>query len=340
VIVARPLRCPALFDVIRQLYQKAREPSKMHIVCRLRTQTTSLGRASQRHGQSTARRFVPAIAASALVAALALSATAALAASTLERIRERQTVVFAYRVGAPPFSFKDREGRVRGYSVELCTRVAAALHRQLKVDQLRIEWIPVDADARIDAVATARADAECGTTTISLSRMERVDFSVPIFVDGATLALPVRSPIGRIADANGRRIAVIPGTTTERALRSALRVADVVATLVPISKLEEGAAAVRERRADAYAGDRTVLTRMLLESGDDSLTLLADDFSFEPYAIVVPRNDPDFRLAVNRALVEIYRQGEIDVVFQRWLAPIGKPSALVNAMFYLNTLPE
>jgi glutamate/aspartate transport system substrate-binding protein len=54
----------------------------------------------------------------------------------------------------------------------------------------------------------------------------------------------------------------------------------------------------------------------------------------------VRRDDPDFRLAVNRALVGMYKRGDIDAIFQRWLAPLGKPSALVNAMFYLNALPD
>ena len=57
-------------------------------------------------------------------------------------------------------------------------------------------------------------------------------------------------------------------------------------------------------------------------------------------ALVVPRADPDFRLAVNRALVGVYRSGDIDAVFQRWLGALGQPSPLLHAMFYLNTLPE
>ncbi len=71
-----------------------------------------------------------------------------------------------------------------------------------------------------------------------------------------------------------------------------------------------------------------------------SSPLLDSDFSFEPYALVVRRDDPDFRLAVNRALVEIYRSGDIDDIFYRWLGAIGRPSPLLNSMFYLNTLPE
>ncbi len=68
--------------------------------------------------------------------------------------------------------------------------------------------------------------------------------------------------------------------------------------------------------------------------------LLSNDFSFEPYGLVLPRDDPDFRLAVDRTLATLYRTGEIDPIFQRWLAPYGKPGPLLHAMFYLNTLPE
>jgi len=277
---------------------------------------------------------------SCVVVAMCLVAGSAWAAGTLDRIRERHAVVFAYREGAAPFSFKDRSGVVRGYSVDLCTRIAAALERRLGISPLRIEWMPVNADTRIDAVATERADAECGTTTITLSRMERVDFSVPIFVDGGTLIVPGNEPVKRLADLKGRRIAVIRGTTTERALQAALDVAEASATLVSVAKPEDGAEAVREGRADAYAGDRLVLIQLLTRYDAGALSILQDDFSYEPYGIVVRRDDDDFRLAVNRALVETYKKGGIDAIFQRWLAPLGRPSPLLNAMFYLNALPE
>jgi ABC-type amino acid transport substrate-binding protein len=274
-----------------------------------------------------------------VVAAFALSASVGHAASTLERIRDRHSIVFAYRDGAAPFSFRDRDGHVRGYSVELCSRIAAAIREHLRLPDLAVEWVPVDAATRLDAVAAGRVDAECGTTTITLSRMERVDFSVPIFVDGGALAVATRSPVRRVADLGGRRVAVIPGTTTERALRAALDLAEAKATIVPVARPEEGAAMVRRGEADAYAGDRIVLTQLAVRA-PAGLDVLPDDFSYEPYAIVVARDDPEFRLAVNRALVAIYKRGDIDAIFQRWFAPLGRPSALINAMFYLNALPD
>ena len=288
----------------------------------------------------------------ALAAALVMLAFAPAVASavqTLERIKDRHSITFAYREGALPFSFAGRDKQPRGYSVELCERVARAIQRQLGLAALDIRWIAVDADTRLEAVATGRADAECGTTTIALSRMQRVDFSLPIFVDGGALLVRARSPVQRAADLDGRRVAVIRGTTTERALSAALDLAGARAAIVPVAKPEDGASAVRDGRADAYAGDRLVLTGLVTAedegkaattADDVKLAVLPDDISVEPYAIVVRREDPDFRLAVNRALVEIYKRGEIDAIFRRWLAPLGNPSPLLNAMWYLNALPE
>ena len=70
------------------------------------------------------------------------------------------------------------------------------------------------------------------------------------------------------------------------------------------------------------------------------VSFLQNDFSFEPYALVLPRDDPDFRLLVNRTLADLYKSGGIDPIFIRWLGPYGSPGPLLNAMFYLNALPE
>lgn len=259
----------------------------------------------------------------------------------LDRIKRSGVITFAYRDGAAPFSFKDRGGAIRGYSAELCTRVAAAIQKDLALPALRIEWLPVDAATRIAAVATGKADAECGTTTITLARMQTVDFSVPIFVDGGSVVVRGKSKLSRLADLKGSRIAVIGGTTTERALRRALDVIDAAATLVPVKDGAAGMAALAKGQVDGYAGDRVVLLGLIAGTPDAAdFDFITGDFSVEPYALVLPRNDADFRLAVNRALVALFRSGEIDPIFQRWLGGLGQPSTLLHALFYLNTLPE
>jgi glutamate/aspartate transport system substrate-binding protein len=285
-----------------------------------------------------------AVALLALGAALAAPsralATAAQSSPTLERIKRAGVITLAYRDAAAPFSFKDRDG-VRGYTVELCERVAAAIQKQLGLATLRIDWVPVDAATRIDAVASGKADALCGTTTITLSRMKSIDFSVPIFVDGGNILVHAKAKLARLADFRGRKIAVIPGTTTESALKQALDAVGATATLVAVKDGTAGMAALTNGAVDGYAGDRVVLLGYRTASRDPAEYEFIDrDFSVEPYALALPRNDADFRLAVNRALVELFRSGGIDPIFQRWLGGMGQPGPLLHALFYLNTFPD
>jgi len=276
----------------------------------------------------------------ALVAA-AMPAPAAMASATLDRIRDTATIRFAYRESAAPFSFKDRDGKVRGYSVELCTRIAGAIQKELGIKELKVEWVPASAANRLDLVTSGKADAECGTTTITLSREKTVAFSLPIYVEGGSAIVAAKSKLVQLADLKGRKVAVIAGTTTEQALVRGFNALGMKAVLVPVKDPTEGMALLSRSKADAFAGDRTVLARLKLTAARPAdFEILANDFSFEPYGIVLPRGDPDFRLEVDRALADLYRSGEIDPIFQRWLAPYGKPGPLLHAMFYLNTIPE
>jgi len=266
---------------------------------------------------------------------------AAAASPTLDRIKESGAISFGYRDNAVPFSYKDREGRVRGYSVELCTRIAGAIQKELGLSELRIEWTPVEASNRLDFVTSGKVDAVCGTTTITLSRMKTVDFSLPIYVDGGGVLVRAKSKLGKLADLKGKRIAVIAGTTTEQELARGLSALDATAVLVPVVNAAEGMALLGQGKVDGYAADRVVLAYLKLRSPNpNAYAFVAGDFSYEPFGLPVRRDDPDFRLAVNRALANLYRTGDIDAIFQRWLGAMGRPGALLHAMFYLSTLPE
>jgi ABC-type amino acid transport substrate-binding protein len=269
------------------------------------------------------------------------SGDAAAAAPTLDKIKETGVITFGYRDNAVPFSYKDREGRVRGYSVELCVRVAGAIQKELGLSELRIEWLPVEASNRLDYVTSGKVDAVCGTTTITLSRMKTVDFSLPIYVDGGSVLVRAKSKLARLADLKDKRIAVISGTTTEEELVRGMNAISAPAVLVPVKNGAEGMAMLAKGTVDAYAADRVVLAYLKLRAPDPkAYTFVAGDFSFQPFGLPMRRDDPDFRVAVNRALANIYRTGDIDAIFQRWLGALGIPGPLLHSMFYLNALPE
>jgi len=285
--------------------------------------------------------YATAIVALAIAGAGTFPETAAAQSPTLNRIKATGTITFGYRDNAVPFSYKDRDGRIKGYSVELCMRVAGAIQNELGLTELKIEWLPVEASNRLDYVMTGKVDAVCGTTTMTLGRMQKVDFSLPIYVDGGSVLVRARSKLARLIDLKGKRIAVIEGTTTHEELARGLDAKGARATLVLVKTAAEGMALLNKGSVDGYAADRVVLAYLKLRAPNpDAYAFVAGDFSYEPFGLPMRRDDPDFKLAVNRALAGIYRSGDIDAIFQRWLGALGVPGPLLHAMFYLSAIPE
>ncbi len=272
---------------------------------------------------------------------LLVSACVTPAPDTLRKIRETGRVTLGYRDSSRPFSFLGEGGRPVGYTIDLCTRVVDQVRSATGRQDLEIKWVRVTPEDRIAAVAEGRVDLECGSTTASLSRQERVDFSYPTFVDGGSLLVAADAGVRTPADLAGQRIAVIPKTTTEAALAAWLAQRGVHAEILPVREHAEGFTAVAEGRAVAYASDRTILIGLgLVYQGPRRLVVMDDFLSYEPYGLMLRRNDPAFRLAVNRALAQVYRSGEIVPIYNRWFGDWGPPSRLLGAMYLLNGVPE
>jgi ABC-type amino acid transport substrate-binding protein len=260
---------------------------------------------------------------------------------TLKKIKTSGTFTIGYREAAPPFSFPGPDKRPVGYSIDICMHVASAIQKQLGMDNLKLNWVPVTAENRIDMVTQGKVDIECGTTTMTLSRQERVDFSLMTFIDGAGLLTTAGTNWRGVADLTDKRIAVIPSTTTEKALNDFLKKEFITVKVIPVKDHLEGLAAVEKGLADAFAGDRGTLAGIAITSKDPKRFALANViFSYEPYGLMLRRNDAAFRLAVNRALAELYRSGGFIPIYERWFGMFGKPSEAIQAMYLLNGLPE
>ena len=270
-------------------------------------------------------------------ASMAGTATPAAPASTLDRIKASKTVTFGYRQSSAPFSFVGPDGKAIGYSIDLCNRVAADLRRDLQLPDLGVKWVPVTVENRVRALRDGTIDLECGSTTNTLARQVEVDFSLTTWVTGGSL-LALRDLT--LGDFRNLRIAVIPGTTTERILKDALaRAGDV--QWIAVKDHGEGRAALETRAADAYASDREILIGLVLTAADPTRFAIADRyFSYEPYGLMLRRGDPDFRLAVDRSLARLYRSGDVLQIYKRWFGPLGGPDALMLATYAISGLPE
>lgn len=277
----------------------------------------------------------------ATLATFAFVAHAADAPNTLAKIKSSKSITLAYAQNAAPFSFDDTKTfKPAGFSISLCESVVAQMQRQLGLDVLKINWIAGTTPERLAMVAEGKVDMECGVTTTTLKRQEKVDFSTVTFIQTGALLVRSDSGVKKASDLAGKKLSVVAGTTTERRVTEALANAKIAAEVLPFKDRDEAFKAMEDGKVQALAGDRIVLVGLVArDSSRTRFAMLDEDFSLEPYAFALRRGDPDFRLAVNRALAVTYRSGAIASVFDRWFAPF-KPSDVLIAIYGLNSMEE
>ena len=269
------------------------------------------------------------------------TATAQPAPNTLGKIKAAKAINVAFSGDSLPFSFVGPNNEPAGYSIDICKRVIAQIGRAVGEPNLKVNWVGGSVSERLQMVASGKADMECANTTQTLARLASVDFSNLIFVDGGGFLVKSDSPVNRVADMGGKKIAVLAGTTTETRLNDTLKRRLVTATVIPIRNANEGVAMLESGSIDAYAGDKIKLVGLAAQAKEPAkLALLAEDLSIEPYALALPRNDSALRLEVNKALTQVYMGGDIETIFAQWLGKLGRPSGLLAAMYLLNSIPD
>ncbi len=279
----------------------------------------------------------------ALAALSMLCLTApALAAGTLDRVRDSGKLTLGYRADARPFAFSEG-GKPAGFSVALCTRIADAIKADLKLPSLQVEWVPVTATSRFELLQQGRIDLSCGTDTPTLDRRERVDFSIPIFLSGIGAAMRidvdrrvrdalsgVSAPAQPLWRGNpgdiGKQItvAVVGGTSIEKSLLDRLRERRLEVTVKPVADYASGIAMLLGGEATVLFGDRPVLLDAAQRGpGAGQLLVLERLFTREMLALAMARDNDALRLVVDRTLSRFYRSPEMATLFTTWFGPPG-----------------
>lgn len=277
-----------------------------------------------------------------LVAFLVVPGANLFAEGTLEKIAESGEFVIGYRTDASPLSYHNADGQPSGYAVDLCRRIAAAVKAHIGDSDIKTKFVTISADERISAVVDGKIDIECGSTTITLARRGQVDFSLPTFATGATVLSLRSSGINSMSDLSGKKVGVAAGTTTIAQVENHLKENLIDAEIVIVPDRKEGMSRLNVGSIDALASDQIVLIGQIIESiNPGQYALMNDVFSYEPYGFVVRRDDADFRLVVDRAIVQVYRSGQHADMFYKWIGRTGvQVPPILAAMYQLNTIPD
>lgn len=288
------------------------------------------------------------------VALLPIASAVTASAATLDRVKTGK-LALGYRTDGLPFSYKDASGNADGYAVQLCKDVAEKLKADLGISDLAVEWVPVTAEDQFRAIQEGKIDLLCGAAETLTSRKD-ADFSVPIFPGGIGALLRADAPLGLKEVLAGRPpsgplwrgypaqvlekqvFSVVAGSPAEKWVKDRLNQLQLTADVVPVDSYDAGIERVLDRRSSVFFAERSILldaTRRNASAND--LLVLDRRFTYAPIALALERNDSDFRLAVDRALSQIFGSEAFLGSYKKWF---GKPGSDADTFFRLSTLPE
>ncbi|MET0848023.1 MAG: amino acid ABC transporter substrate-binding protein [Pseudomonas sp.] len=276
-------------------------------------------------------------------------------ANTLERVRASNTFTLGYLPDFAPFSVQAAD-KASGYAIDLCLKIADRVKTELGVPGLQIRYLPVTVSDGMNAVSSGTVDILCTPTPPTLERRKVVSYSIPIYTAGLSAVVGQDAPEALLNVLNGKvartgptwratvnhglsnqTYAATAGGITETWIRQQMRLLGVVATLVTVENTAAGLALVSEGKADAFFAERMLLQNLLsTEKSASNLVLLDRVFEYSPTAMAVDRNDENFRLLVDTALSEMYRSGEIEQAFDKYL---GGASETARKLFKVYALP-
>src|ERR1700758_2844424 len=238
---------------------------------------------------------------------------------TLANIKKTHAVRLGYRESSPPFSFLDQANRPIGYSLELCEAIVEEIGAAVDEADLKIEYVKVTSDDRIQAVLQNRIDLECGSTTANAERAKQVAFSPLMFVAGTKLMVPKASTISAPKDLQGKTVVVTKGTTNEQAMHTIDKKFNLGLNIVNAGDHEQSYQMLVDGKVDAFATDDILLYGLITRhKSQDKFKVTGDYLSYDPYGIMYRRGEPQLAAVVERAFRKLGSNHDLLPLYNKW----------------------
>ncbi|MCW5319830.1 amino acid ABC transporter substrate-binding protein [Verminephrobacter aporrectodeae subsp. tuberculatae] len=258
--------------------------------------------------------------------------SAAQASDTLTKIRESGIVVLGVRDGAPPLSYTNGGDNYAGYHVELCQRILAGIQRDLNLPKFTTKFQVVTSTNRIPLVQNGTVDIECGTTTNNLARQEQVAFALTTYVTEIRMVVKAISGIHSMSQLKGRPVATTAGSTGGKALRIYRRSTGLDVNELVSKDHAESFLLLESGRADAFVIDDNIAAgNISMAKNPDEYRLTGEVLSVEPIALMMRKDDPGFKKAVDDQIRKLMLSGEFAKLYDKWFVqPIPPKGIAVN----------
>jgi glutamate/aspartate transport system substrate-binding protein len=260
-----------------------------------------------------------ALLAAGLLATGAAAQTSEGLSPTLANIKKTHVVHLGYRESSPPFSFLDQANRPIGYSLELCEAVVDEIGVEVDDANLKIEYVKVTSDDRIQAVLDKKIDLECGSTTANAERAKQVAFSPLMFVAGTKLMVPKAGGVQSVTDLKGKTVVVTKGTTNEQAMHNADKKFALGLNIVTAPDHEQSYQMLVDGKADAFATDDILLYGLIVRhKSQDKFRVTGDFLSYDPYGIMFRKGEPQLSAVVERTFRKLGSGHDLIPLYNKW----------------------
>jgi len=265
--------------------------------------------------------------AAAAAATLALFAGAAQAADTLTKIKETGTVSMGVRESSGALSYTLGDGKYAGFHVEVCQRVLADIQKKMGLAKMDIKYQPVTSQNRIPLVQNGTVDIECGSTTNNAARQKDVAFAVTTYVEEVRIAVKANSGITSIAQLSGKNVATTTGTTSVQLLRKHERAANINFNEVFGKDHADSFLLMESGRADAFVMDGQILAGSISKAKNPAdFRIVGEVLAVEPIAIMMRKDDPAFKKAVDESLSAMMKSGDMAKLYDKWFVQAIPPA--------------
>jgi glutamate/aspartate transport system substrate-binding protein len=255
----------------------------------------------------------------ALVVGLtATGVTAVAQADTLAKIKSSGTVTMGVRESSGALSYTVGDGKFAGFHVEICDRVLADIGKQVG-KKLTVKYQPVTSQNRIPLTQNGTVDIECGSTTNNAARQKDVAFAVTTYVEEVRMAVKANSGITSINQLKGKKVATTTGTTSVQTLRKHERAAGVNFEEVFGKDHADSFLLLESGRADAFVMDGSILAGNIANAKNPGdFKIVGEVLSVEPIAIMMRKDDPAFKKAVDDSIKKMMKDGSLNKLWTKW----------------------
>jgi ABC-type amino acid transport substrate-binding protein len=227
--------------------------------------------------------------------------------TTLGKIQERGEITIGVKFDVPPFGFKNPEtNEVEGFDVDMGRFIA----EELGVEPKFVEAI---SDNRIPFLQKGTVDLILSTMTINAERDQEIDFSEPYYIARGRILVPKGSDIKGLEDLPGNSVCTALGSTYEETLRERARGAD----LKLVDTYSECLELLQNGAVDAISTDDVILTGMIIQ--DDSLEMVGDPLTTEPYGVGIKDGDKELQRFVSGVLKDAEDDGRWEETYREWV---------------------